>query len=64
MAPSAMADAAPMQLPAYSKYSNKVNASVLHGPRDLRLVSYVIRHHFTIALLDILCLVTPARIFD
>ncbi|KAI0888890.1 GroES-like protein [Annulohypoxylon maeteangense] len=37
MAPSAMADIAPMQLPVYSKHSNKVNASVLHGPRDLRL---------------------------
>ncbi|KAI1658477.1 GroES-like protein [Daldinia decipiens] len=37
MAPSAMADVAPMQLPVYSKHSNKVAASVLHGPRDLRL---------------------------
>ncbi|KAF3061473.1 Sorbitol dehydrogenase [Daldinia childiae] len=37
MAPSAMADVAPMQLPVYSKHSNKVAASVLYGPRDLRL---------------------------
>ncbi|KAI4867042.1 GroES-like protein [Hypoxylon rubiginosum] len=37
MAPSAMADDTPMQLPVHSKCSNKVNASVLHGPRDLRL---------------------------
>ncbi|KAI1763732.1 GroES-like protein [Hypoxylon sp. FL1150] len=37
MAPSAMADAAPMQLPVRSKYLHKVNASVLYGPRDLRL---------------------------
>ncbi|XXG99117.1 hypothetical protein Hte_005451 [Hypoxylon texense] len=37
MAPSAMDDDTPMQLPVHSKYSNKVNASVLHGPRDLRL---------------------------
>ncbi|OTB03358.1 hypothetical protein M426DRAFT_60558 [Hypoxylon sp. CI-4A] len=37
MAPSAMIDNAPVQLPIYSKHPNKVNASVLHGPRDLRL---------------------------
>ncbi|KAI0161605.1 GroES-like protein [Hypoxylon sp. FL1284] len=37
MAPSAMADVTPMQLPLHSKHSNKVNASVLHGPQDLRL---------------------------
>ncbi|KAI1105820.1 GroES-like protein [Jackrogersella minutella] len=37
MAPSAMSDIEPMQLPVYSKSSNKVNASVLYGPRDLRL---------------------------
>ncbi|KAI0840878.1 GroES-like protein [Hypoxylon sp. FL0890] len=37
MAPSAMSDSTPMQLPVYSKHPNKINASVLHGPRDLRL---------------------------
>ncbi|KAL7627586.1 hypothetical protein AAE478_001779 [Parahypoxylon ruwenzoriense] len=37
MAPTAMVDITPMQLPLYSKFSNKINASVLHGPRDLRL---------------------------
>ncbi|KAI0132575.1 alcohol dehydrogenase GroES-like domain-containing protein [Xylariales sp. AK1849] len=37
MAPSAMVDeAAPMHLPVHSKCST-INASVLHGPRDLRL---------------------------
>ncbi|OTB19884.1 hypothetical protein K445DRAFT_72560 [Daldinia sp. EC12] len=37
MAPSAMTDVASIQLPVYTKHSNKVTASVLHGPRDLRL---------------------------
>ncbi|KAI2620009.1 GroES-like protein [Hypoxylon sp. NC1633] len=37
MAPSAMSTTTPLQLPVPSKYSNKINASVLHGPRDLRL---------------------------
>ncbi|KAI1083551.1 GroES-like protein [Whalleya microplaca] len=37
MAPSAMAEIAPMQLPVHSKCPNKISASVLHGPRDLRL---------------------------
>ncbi|KAM7198575.1 GroES-like protein [Naviculisporaceae sp. PSN 640] len=36
MAPSATAEPAPMQLPVMSKAST-INASVLHGPRDLRL---------------------------
>lgn len=37
MAPSAMIDEmAPMQLPVHPKWST-INASVLHGPRDLRL---------------------------
>lgn len=39
MAPSAMSDeTAPMQLPVHPKWST-INASVLHGPRDLRMVS-------------------------
>ncbi|KAI0598304.1 sorbitol dehydrogenase [Biscogniauxia sp. FL1348] len=37
MAPSATDEITPMQLPVHSKGPNKVNASVLHGPRDLRL---------------------------
>ncbi|KAI1470778.1 GroES-like protein [Daldinia caldariorum] len=37
MAPSAMTDTEFIQLPVYSKHSNQVTASVLHGPRDLRL---------------------------
>ncbi|KAI0014319.1 GroES-like protein [Xylariaceae sp. FL0662B] len=38
MAPSAMMEIAPMQLPVHHpKCSNKISASVLHGPRDLRL---------------------------
>ncbi|KAI1805271.1 GroES-like protein [Daldinia bambusicola] len=37
MAPSAMTDTESSQLPVYSKHSNQVTASVLHGPRDLRL---------------------------
>ncbi|KAK3939852.1 GroES-like protein [Diplogelasinospora grovesii] len=36
MAPSATGETAPMQLPAMSKASS-INASVLHGPRDLRM---------------------------
>ncbi|KAK4180832.1 putative sorbitol dehydrogenase [Triangularia setosa] len=36
MAPSATGDSAPMHIPAVSKAST-INASVLHGPRDLRL---------------------------
>ncbi|KAK4660982.1 hypothetical protein QC762_123760 [Podospora pseudocomata] len=36
MAPSATGDSAPMHIPAMSKAST-INASVLHGPRDLRL---------------------------
>ncbi|KAI2607429.1 GroES-like protein [Hypoxylon fragiforme] len=42
MAPSAMSDTTPMQLSVYSKHPNKVNASVLHGPRDLRLESRIL----------------------
>lgn len=38
MAPSATGEPAPMQLPVISKAST-INASVLHGPRDLRLVT-------------------------
>jgi len=38
MAPSATQEPAPMQLPVFSKASS-INASVLHGPRDLRLVN-------------------------
>jgi hypothetical protein len=38
MAPSATDEPAPMQLPVTSKAST-INASVLHGPRDLRLVN-------------------------
>ncbi|CAJ2513575.1 Uu.00g016940.m01.CDS01 [Anthostomella pinea] len=37
MAPSAAAEVAPMQLPVYSKGLSSISASVLHGPRDLRL---------------------------
>ncbi|KAI1488207.1 sorbitol dehydrogenase [Biscogniauxia mediterranea] len=37
MAPSATDEIAPMQLPVHPKSPNKINASVLHGPRDLRL---------------------------
>ncbi|KAH8900058.1 zinc-dependent alcohol dehydrogenase [Thozetella sp. PMI_491] len=36
MAPSATSEDAPMQLPGFSKPST-ISASVLHGPRDLRL---------------------------
>lgn len=39
MAPSATGEPAPMQLPVTSKAST-INASVLHGPRDLRLVNF------------------------
>ena len=39
MAPAAMVEEAPALRPVYSK-SSTVNASVLHGKRDLRLVSY------------------------
>ncbi|KAI8956278.1 sorbitol dehydrogenase [Xylaria longipes] len=37
MAPSAATEAAPMQLPVRGKGSQMITASVLHGPRDLRL---------------------------
>uniref|UniRef100_L2FEG3 Sorbitol dehydrogenase n=1 Tax=Colletotrichum fructicola (strain Nara gc5) TaxID=1213859 RepID=L2FEG3_COLFN len=37
MAPVATGEAAPMQLPVYKSKSSSVTASVLHGPRDLRL---------------------------
>lgn len=37
MAPSAMDEITPMHLPVYSKTSPSITASVLHGPRDLRL---------------------------
>ncbi|KAH9887834.1 sorbitol dehydrogenase [Xylariomycetidae sp. FL2044] len=37
MAPSAMTEIAPMQLPVHSRSPNKISASVLHGPQDLRL---------------------------
>ncbi|KAI0447109.1 sorbitol dehydrogenase [Xylaria telfairii] len=37
MAPSATTEAAPMQLNIHGKESQKVTASVLHGPGDLRL---------------------------
>ncbi|KAI5919873.1 sorbitol dehydrogenase [Camillea tinctor] len=42
MAPSATDEITPMQLPVHSKGSSKINASVLHGPRDLRLESRTI----------------------
>lgn len=38
MAPSAATEAELLQLPIYGKGSQKVTASVLHGPGDLRLV--------------------------
>ncbi len=38
MAPAAMVEEVPVHYPVYSKAST-VNASVLHGPCDLRLVS-------------------------
>lgn len=41
MAPSAMPDIAPMHLPVSAKGST-ISASVLHGPRDLRLEARVI----------------------
>ncbi|KAI0868834.1 sorbitol dehydrogenase [Hypoxylon argillaceum] len=37
MAPSATTEIAPMQLPVHGKGSQTISASVLHGPRDLRL---------------------------
>ncbi|KAI0854563.1 sorbitol dehydrogenase [Xylaria cubensis] len=37
MAPSAATQATPMQLSNYGKVSQTITASVLHGPRDLRL---------------------------
>ncbi|KAI0421076.1 GroES-like protein [Xylaria grammica] len=37
MAPSAATDVAPMQLPTHGKGPQTIYASVLHGPRDLRL---------------------------
>ncbi|KAI0553319.1 sorbitol dehydrogenase [Xylaria curta] len=37
MAPSAATQATPMQLSNYGKASQTITASVLHGPRDLRL---------------------------
>ncbi|KAI1755567.1 sorbitol dehydrogenase [Xylaria castorea] len=37
MAPSAATEATPMQLSNYGKASQIITASVLHGPRDLRL---------------------------
>ncbi|KAI1133579.1 sorbitol dehydrogenase [Nemania abortiva] len=37
MAPSATTEVAPMQLPVHRKGSQMISASVLHGPRDLRL---------------------------
>ncbi|KAI0426127.1 GroES-like protein [Xylaria sp. FL1042] len=37
MAPSAVAAASPMQFPIHGKGSQTIYASVLHGPRDLRL---------------------------
>lgn len=40
MAPSATTEIAPTQLPEHSKGCQKISASVLHGPGDLRLVSY------------------------
>ena len=39
MAPAATGEMAPMHLPAGSLKPLTINASVLHGPRDLRLVS-------------------------
>ncbi|KAI9167112.1 l-iditol 2-dehydrogenase [Paramyrothecium foliicola] len=37
MAPAATGDAAPMHLPVHSTKPSTITASVLHGPRDLRL---------------------------
>ncbi|KAI0399371.1 sorbitol dehydrogenase [Xylaria palmicola] len=37
MAPSATSETTPMQLPVHGKRSQAITASVLHGPRDLRL---------------------------
>ncbi|KAI1275262.1 GroES-like protein [Xylaria sp. FL0933] len=37
MAPSAAAEASPMRFPIHEKGSRTIYASVLHGPRDLRL---------------------------
>ncbi|KAJ9136450.1 Alcohol dehydrogenase GroES-like domain-containing protein [Pleurostoma richardsiae] len=37
MAPAAMVDSEPMQLPVSSSKPSAISASVLHGPRDLRL---------------------------
>ncbi|KAI8633388.1 sorbitol dehydrogenase [Xylariaceae sp. FL1651] len=37
MAPSAMSTFSPTQLPLQEKGCNRISASVLHGPRDLRL---------------------------
>lgn len=39
MAPAAMVDAEPMRLPVSNSKASAISASVLHGPRDLRLVS-------------------------
>lgn len=39
MAPAATGEIAPMHLPVCPSKPSKISASVLHGPRDLRLVS-------------------------